>query len=85
MNTKHITLDRLSYTPKVKAWLNERYGTVEGAAVWNQVEKNYNTYLEDCPEYGGKKNGHGEGIYGGLLVFALYPALPDRPPVEELS
>lgn len=85
MNAEHITLEKLSYTPKVKAWINDRYGKEEGAVIWKQVEKNYNAYLEGCPEYGGKKNGHGEGIYGGMLIFALYPALPDQPPVEELS
>lgn len=26
-----------------------------------------------------------QDVYGGLLIFALYPALPDQPPVSELQ
>lgn len=35
--------------------------------------------------YGGAKNGHASAIYGGLLIFSLYPALPDQPQVKELQ
>ncbi len=41
--------------------------------------------MKDLPDYGGKKAGHASAIYGGLLVFSLYPALPDQPPIEELQ
>ena len=48
-------------------------------------EKTYNSWLIDLPDYGGKENGHANAIYGGLLIFALYPAFPDHPPIEELQ
>ena len=47
--------------------------------------QNYNAYLPELPDYGGKRNGHARAIYGGLLIFALYPALPDQPPIAELQ
>ena len=49
------------------------------------MEETYLSYLEDLPELGGKKNGHASAIYGGLLVFSLYPSLPDQPPIEDLE
>ena len=53
--------------------------------IWVQTQENYRGYLADLPDYGGSKNGHAKAIYGGLLIFALYPALPDQPPIEELQ
>lgn len=81
---EHIQLDKLPYRKNVKKWLRSRYGD-EAENIWKMVTDNYNEYLKDCPEYGGHKNGHSRAIYGGLLVFALYPALPDQPPVSELQ
>ena len=81
----HMTIEQLPYRKPVRKWLKERYGEKEAGAIWAQVEKNYAAYLEDLPDYGGKKNGHARAIYGGLLVFALYPALPDQPPIGELQ
>ena len=74
-----------SYNDKVRKWLNGRYGEEKAKALWAVVQENYLHYLEDLPDYGGKKNGHAAAIYGGLLIFALYPALPDQPPVGELQ
>lgn len=85
-NTKndHIPIERLPYTRRVRRWLTERYGDRAGE-IWKSVKAYYDSYLTDLPDYGGNKNGHAKAIYGGLLIFALYPALPDRPPVSELS
>ena len=66
-------------------WLRQRYGEAEANAIWEQVQESYASYLADLPDYGGKKNGHACAIYGGLLIFSLYPALPDQPPIEELQ
>ena len=80
-----MTLDQLPYKKQVMKWLRKRYGEDQAVSIWKQTEKSYTAYLEDLPDYGGKKNGHARAIYGGLLVFALYPALPDQPPVCELQ
>ena len=82
---EHIRIEELAYSSKVKRWLKEKYGINQGNDIWEKTVRNYNEYLKDLPDYGGKKNGHADAIYGGLLVFALYPALPDEPPISELS
>ena len=69
---------------KKQKWLIDRYGK-DTDRIWEKTVQNYNTYLKDLPDYGGKKNGHARAIYGGLLVFALYPALPDEPPIGEMQ
>ena len=82
---KHISIEELSYSKKVQSWLVDRYGSEQAQSIWQQVVENYNGYLTELPDYGGKKNGHATAIYGGLLIFALYPALPDQPPIAELN
>ena len=81
---KHIIYPK-QYKKTVRRWLRKRYGAKPAEEIWEQTQKNYVAYLNDLPDYGGKKNGHAAAIYGGLLVFALYPALPDQPPVAELQ
>ena len=80
----HIPVDELPYCEPIKKWLRDRYGK-EADRIWEKTIQNYNSYLPDLPDYGGKKNGHARAIYGGLLVFALYPALPDQPPIAEMQ
>ena len=70
---------------KVQEQLNKRYGSDEGQKIRNAICKQYNHYLKEIPDYGGKKNAHALAIYGSILVFSLYPLLPDHPPVEELQ
>ena len=79
-----MELKKLPYWKPVQKWLADRYGT-DADAIRRRVEENYNLYLSEIPDYGGKKKGHARAIYGGLLIFALYPALPDQPPVSELQ
>ena len=73
----HMTIDQLPYGEPVQRWLKDRYGETEADRIWQQTQENYRGYLADLPDYGGSKNGHAKAIYGGLLIFALYPALPD--------
>ena len=81
----HMTIDQLPYGEPVQRWLKDRYGETEADRIWQQTQENYRGYLADLPDYGGSKNGHAKAIYGGLLIFALYPALPDQPPISELQ
>ena len=80
-----MTIEQLPYGKPIRSWLKERYGEARAKKIWRQTQKNYRSYLPDLPDYGGSKNGHARAIYGGLLIFALYPALPDRPPISELQ
>ena len=85
MMARHMTIEQLPYGKPIRSWLKERYGEARAKKIWMQTQKNYRSYLPDLPDYGGSKNGHAKAIYGGLLIFALYPALPDRPPISELQ
>ena len=80
-----MTIEQLPYGEPVRNWLKDRYGEAEADRIWAQTKENYRNYLLDLPDYGGSRNGHAKAIYGGLLIFALYPALPDRPPISELQ
>ncbi|MBR6960485.1 MAG: L-2-amino-thiazoline-4-carboxylic acid hydrolase [Clostridiales bacterium] len=82
--TDHIPVNDLPYCKNVREWLSDRYGQ-EADQIWADTVEKYNNYLNDLPDYGGKKNGHAMAIYGGLLIFALYPVLPDQPPIEDLQ
>lgn len=81
---KHILYPK-QYKKSIRAWLKDRYGEAEMEKIWEQTQKNYIAFLKDLPDYGGAKNGHALAIYGGLLIFSLYPALPDQPPISELQ
>ena len=83
MVMNHVPVNELPYCGPVKKWLIDRYGK-DADRIWEGTVQNYNTYLKDLPDYGGKKNGHARAIYGGLLIFALYPSLPDEPPISEI-
>ena len=85
MVTNHIALLDNPYREPVQQWLSERYGEQNAASIWENVAQNYESNLAQAPDYGGKKNGHARAIYGALLVFALYEALPDQPPIAELQ
>ena len=83
---EHMILDDMpKFCSEVKNWLNDRYGAEEGSRLWEAVAKQYDTYLADLPDYGGKKNAHALAIYGSIVIFSMYPLLPDHPPVEELQ
>lgn len=85
MIQNHLMLDDLPYCGKVKLWLKESYGGAQADDIWRKTEAAYAAYLNDLPDYGGKKNGHAYAIYGGLLIFSLIPSLPDQPPQAELQ
>ena len=80
-----MTIDQLPYGDTVRTWLKERYGEKQASSIWKQTEERYAEYLKDLPDYGGKKNNHALAIYGGLLIFSLYPSLPDQPPISEIQ
>ena len=83
---EHMQLaDMSQFCAGVETWLKARYGAAEGAKIWAATGRQYNEYLRDLPDYGGKKSGHALAIYGAVVIFSLYPLLPDHPPVEELQ
>lgn len=84
--SNHMELkDMPDFCLAVKDWLNRRYGKDEGSRIWAAVSHQYDKYLEEIPDYGGKKNAHALAIYGSIIIFSMYPLLPDHPPAEELQ
>lgn len=84
--SEHLQLNDLpEFCTAVKTWLQGRYTPEEAQKIWEATSRQYEAYLPDLPDYGGKKNTHAVGIYGSVLIFALYPQLPDHPPIEELQ
>lgn len=79
-----LRLEEVPYSRGIRKWLEEHYGA-EATEIWQKTAENYERYVSESPDYGGKKNGHANAIYGGMLVFAWYSALPDQPPVDELK
>lgn len=77
--------DMPGFCAEINEWLNGRYGAEQGGKIWESTCKQYDEYLKELPDYGGKKNTHALAIYGALLIFSMYPQLPDQPPVEELQ
>ena len=83
---EHMKLSDMSeFCAEVEKWLKDRYGEEEGAKLWEATGRQYNQYLEELPDYGGKKASHAVAIYGSIVIFSMYPLLPDHPPVEELQ
>lgn len=83
---EHIKLSDIpEFCAEVEKWLKDRYGEEEGTKLWEATGQQYNQYLEELPDYGGKRAGHAIAIYGSIVIFSMYPLLPDHPPVEELQ
>ena len=84
--SEHLQLsDMPEFCTAIKTWLEDRYPPEEAKRIWQATCRQYEAYLPELPDYGGKKNAHAAGLYGGILIFSLYPQLPDYPPVEELQ
>ena len=84
--SEHMKLSDIpEFCAAVKEWLKTRYGQNKGEKLWEAVCCQYDKYLEEEPDYGGKKNPHALAIYGSIVIFSMYPLLPDHPPVEELQ
>lgn len=58
MADNHIRIEKLPYCKLVKIWLLDRYGREKAIKIWRKTRKQYNEYLSDLPDYGGKKNNH---------------------------
>lgn len=83
---EHMQLrDMPKFCAEIEAWLNARYEEAEGKKLWEATGRQYGEYLKEFPDYGGKKTSHALAIYGSIVIFSLYPLLPDHPPAEELQ
>lgn len=54
--TEHMKLcDIPQICGEAEKWLKERYGEEEGTKLWEATSRQYNKYLEELPDYGGKR------------------------------
>ena len=51
----HLTIKQLPYGKTVRKWLKDRYGVEEANRIWRKTRKNYQNYLSNLPDYGGRK------------------------------
>ena len=66
---EHMKLsDMPQFCEEVKTWLKARYGEEKGIKLWEATGQQYNRYLEELPDYGGKKSSHALAIYGSTRV-----------------
>lgn len=80
---KHILYSR--HAKKVlRGWIRKEYGH-EAEKVWDGVQRQYMRFLEDAPDYGGKKSPHATQIYDSILLFAYCTAEPKKHSLEELQ
>ena len=55
MADNNIPINKFPYCKPVKNWLCERYGSDRVDSIWEKTVEQYNAYLPDLPDYGGKK------------------------------
>ena len=54
--TEHVKLSDMSkFCTNIEVWLKVRYGKAKGAKLWEATSRQYYKYLEDLPDYGGKR------------------------------
>ena len=68
--TEHMKLSDIPFCAEIEKWLKVRYGEAEGTKLWEITGQQYNEYLEELPDYGGKKASHALSIYGSI-IFSL--------------
>ncbi len=80
----------IAYIPKrgeklIREYLCKEFGQEKAEILWEKIQLKYVGYVNDCPDYGGKRNNHAAAIYGSLLIFAFCEeAVPDKS-IEELQ
>lgn len=61
---EHMKLtDMPEFCAQIEDWLKARYGEVDSTKVWKATGNQYNKYLEELPDYGGKKTTHALAIW----------------------
>lgn len=75
------------YTPKAKAvvqrLLARAYTPTQAEQLWEAIQLQYVDYLKDEPALGGLALS--AGVYDGILVFAYYVTVPDKPPLDAIQ
>lgn len=78
MDKNHLKFSKI--TKKViLTYLRDHYDSAKEEALYEALEKQYEAFLIDMPNLGGKKNGQAQSVYDCVALFALYEVVPEKP------
>lgn len=82
--TKHTVYSKKA-RKTIQRLLFQDYGKEKAKSLWEQIQTQYVIYLEEAPEWGGRKNFHSTQIYDSVLVFAYYVTVPRKPDMAQMQ
>ncbi len=70
----------------MKKHLSAKFSEEEAGGYWKRILAQYEAFLKDLPDFGGKKSRHNGpgGTYDCISLFAYYEALDHEPSMDEL-
>lgn len=75
MREKGLKIDRAKHTVYskkakkiIQRLLLQDYGKEKAKQLWEQIQAQYVAYLQEAPDWGGRKNFHSGQIYDSVLV-----------------
>ena len=82
---KHLPISR-EMEAIMKKHLSSKFSEEEAEEYWKKVLTQYEVFLKDLPDLGGKKSRHNGpgGTYDCISLFAYYEALNHEPGMDEL-
>lgn len=82
---KHLPVSK-EMEAVMKKRLSEKYSEAESDECRTKIKSQYELFLKDLPDFGGKKSRHNGpgGTYDCIALFAYYEALGHEPGMDEL-
>ena len=68
----------------LRTFIEKEYGA-DADLVWNQTIEQYKHFVENSPDYGGKRSPHFTQIYDAMLLLAFCSTAPKEYAIEELE
>ena len=70
----------------LKKHLSAKFNNAEADEYWKRILAQYETFLKDLPDFGGKKSRHNGpgGTYDCISLFAYYEMLNHEPGIDKL-
>ena len=60
-------------------YLRDHFSHEEAQRLMEEILRQYQSFLTDLPDLGGKKNPQAQSVYDCIALFALYEVLPQKP------
>ena len=70
----------------MRKYLSAKFSEEEADVYWKRILTQYEAFLKDLPDFGGKKSRHNGpgGTYDCISLFAYYEVLNHEPSIDEL-